>query len=71
MNRIKNISKLIQNNIILISASLALVVSIAIGVYLNKLPPIIGASAIATFFVSLYIVTGELFTLKLKISGAK
>jgi hypothetical protein len=73
MNRIKNIGKLIRNNIILILASLALAVSIAMGVYLNELPPIIGALAIGAFFVSLYIIIGELvaeFTLKPKPSGA-
>ena len=73
MSTIKNIGKLIWNNIILISASLALAVSIAMGVYLNELPPIIGALAIETFFVSFYIVISELVaesTLKLKPSGA-
>ena len=73
MNRIKNIRKLIRNNIILISASLALAVSIVMGVYLNELPPIIGALAIGAFFVSLYIIISELVaesTLKLKPSGA-
>ena len=73
MNRIKNIGKLIWNNIILISASLALVASMALGVYLNELPPIIGALAIGAFFVSLYIVIGELVaksTFKPKPSGA-
>ena len=73
MNRIKNIEKLIRNNITLISASLALAVSIAMGVYLNELPQIIGALAIAAFFVSLYIIIGELVaesTFKPKPSGA-
>ena len=73
MSTIKNIGKLIWNNIILISASLALVASMALGVYLNELPPIIGALAIGAFFVSLYIVIGELVaesTLKPKPSGA-
>ena len=73
MSRIKNIGNLIRNNIILISAFLALAVSIAMGVYLNELPPIIGALAIGAFFVSLYIIIGELVaesTLKLKPSGA-
>jgi CDP-diglyceride synthetase len=73
MSTIKNIGKLIRNNIILISASLALVASMALGVYLNELPPIIRALAIAAFFVSLYIIIGELVaesTLKLKPSGA-
>ena len=72
MSTIKNIGKLIRNNIILISASLALVASMALGVYLNELPPIIRALAIAAFFVSLYIVIGELVaksTFKLKPSG--
>ena len=72
MSTIKNIGKLIRNNIILISASLALVASMALGVYLNELPPIIRALAIAAFFVSLYIIIGELVaesTLKLKPSG--
>ena len=73
MSTIKNIGKLIRNNIILISASLALVASMALGVYLNELPPIIGALAIAAFFVSLYIIIGELVaesTFKPKPSGA-
>ena len=73
MSRIKNIGNLIRNNIILISAFLALAVSIAMGVYLNELPPIIGALAIGAFFVSLYIIIGELVagsTLKPKPSGA-
>ena len=73
MSTIKNIGKLIRNNIILISASLALVASMALGVYLNELPPIIRALAIAAFFVSLYIVIGELVaksTFKPKPSGA-
>ena len=73
MSTIKNIGKLIRNNIILISASLALVASMALGVCLNELPPIIRALAIAAFFVSLYIIIGELVaesTLKPKPSGA-
>jgi hypothetical protein len=36
MNRIKNISKLIRNNIILIFASLIFVASIMISIYLNE-----------------------------------
>ena len=73
MSTIKNIGKLIRNNIILISASLALAVSIAMLVYINELPPIIEVLAMETFFVSFYIVISELmaeFTLKRKPSGA-
>ena len=73
MNKIKRIGEVIRNNIIFISASLALVASTALGVYLNELPPIIGALAIGAFFVSLYIVIGELVaksTFKPKPSGA-
>ena len=73
MSTIKNIGKLIRNNIILISASLALAVSIAMLVYINELPPIIRDLTNIAFFVSLYIIIGELVeesTFKPKPSGA-
>ena len=73
MKKIKRIGEVIRNNTILFSALLALAVSIALIVYLNELPQIIGVLAIETFFVSLYIVIGELVaksTFKPKPSGA-
>ena len=60
MSTIKNIGKLIRNNIILISASLALAVSIAMLVYINELPPIIRDLTNIAFFVSSYIIIAVL-----------
>ena len=60
MNGIKNIGKLIRNNIILISASLIFVASIVISIYLNEpQATLIGDLIVASFLTSAYVIVTE------------
>ena len=60
MNRIKRIGKLIRNNIILISAFLIFVASIAIGIYLNEpQATLIGDLIVASLLTSAYVIVTE------------
>ena len=60
MNRIKNISKLIRNNIILIFASLIFVASIMISIYLNEPRSTLEGIIVASLLTSAYIIVTEL-----------
>ena len=60
MNRIKRIGKLIRNNIIIISASLIFIASIAISIYLNEpQATLIGDLIVASLLTSAYVIVTE------------
>ena len=58
MNGIKRVGKLIRNNIIIISASLIFIASIAISIYLNE-PQAIGDLIMASLLTSAYVIVTE------------
>ena len=60
MSTIKNIGKLIRNNIIIISASLIFIASIAISIYLNEpQATLIGDLIVASLLTSAYVIVTE------------
>jgi hypothetical protein len=60
MNGIKRVGKLIRNNIIIISASLIFIASIAISIYLNEpQATLIGDLIVASLLTSAYVIVTE------------